>query len=206
MFRLILALLLLAGPAMSATKTAILAGGCFWCVESDFESVPGVISVVSGYTGGKTENPTYKQVTAGGTGHYESVMINFDDTKVSYDMLLYLFFRSVNPTDSGGQFCDRGDNYRTAIFVQDAEQQRVAELAKKEAAQALGKKIVTPILPASTFWKAEDYHQDYYRGTSIVLTRAGPKKQSSAYKFYRNACGRDQRVRELWGDQAAFVH
>ena len=206
MFRLILALLLLAGPAMSATKTAILAGGCFWCVESDFESVPGVISVVSGYTGGKTENPTYKQVTAGGTGHYESVMINFDDTKVSYDMLLYLFFRSVNPTDAGGQFCDRGDNYRTAIFVQDAEQQRVAELAKKEAAQALGKKIVTPILPASTFWKAEDYHQDYYRGSSIVLTRAGPKKQSSAYKFYRNACGRDQRVRELWGDQAAFVH
>lgn len=206
MFRLILALLLLAGPAMSATKTAILAGGCFWCVESDFESVPGVKSVVSGYTGGETENPTYKQVGSGGTGHYESVKITFDDSKVSYDMLLYLFFRSVNPTDAGGQFCDRGDSYRTAIFVQDAEQQRVAELAKKEAAQALGKKIVTPILPASTFWEAEGYHQDYYKGSNIVLTRAGPKTQSSAYKFYRAACGRDNRVRELWGAQAAFAH
>ncbi|OYX44645.1 MAG: peptide-methionine (S)-S-oxide reductase [Rhodobacterales bacterium 32-67-9] len=206
MFRLILALLLLAGPAMAATKTAILAGGCFWCVESDFESVPGVKSVVSGYTGGKTENPTYKQVSSGRTGHYEAVKITFDDRKVSYDMLLYFFFRSVNPTDAGGQFCDRGDTYRTAIFVQDAEQQRVAELAKKEAAQALGKKIVTPILPASTFWKAEDYHQDYYKGSNIVLTRAGPKKQSSAYKFYRAGCGRDKRVRELWGDKAAFAH
>lgn len=206
MFRLVLAFLLLAGPAAAATKTAILAGGCFWCMESDFEMVPGVTSVVSGYTGGKTENPTYKQVSAGGTGHYEAVTITFDDTKVSYDMLLYLFFRSVNPTDAGGQFCDRGDSYRTAIFVQDGEQQRIAELAKKEASQALGKKIVTPILPASTFWKAEDYHQDYYKGSSIVLTRAGPKTQASAYKFYRNACGRDQRVRELWGDQAAFAH
>lgn len=206
MFRLILAFLLLAGPAAAATKTAILAGGCFWCVESDFETVPGVKSVISGFTGGKTENPTYKEVSAGGTGHYEAVKITFDDSKVSYDMLLFLFFRSVNPTDAGGQFCDRGDSYRTAIFVQDAEQQRIAELAKKEASQALGKKIVTPILPATTFWKAEDYHQDYYKGSSIVLTRAGPKKQSSAYKFYRNACGRDQRVRELWGNQAAFAH
>lgn len=206
MFRLVLAFLLLAGPAAAATKTAILAGGCFWCVESDFEMVPGVKSVISGYTGGKTENPTYKEVSAGGTGHYEAVKVTFDDAKVSYDMLLYLFFRSVNPTDAGGQFCDRGDSYRTAIFVEDAEQQQIAEQAKKEAAQALGKKIVTPILPATTFWTAEDYHQDYYKGSSIVLTRAGPKKQSSAYKFYRNACGRDQRVRELWGNQAAFAH
>ncbi len=206
MFRLVLAFLILAGPAAAATKTAILAGGCFWCVESDFEMVPGVKSVISGYTGGKTENPTYKEVSAGGTGHYEAVKITFDDAKVSYDMLLYLFFRSVNPTDAGGQFCDRGDSYRTAIFVEDAEQQQIAEQAKKEAAQALGKKIVTPILPATTFWTAEDYHQDYYKGSSIVLTRAGPKKQSSAYKFYRNACGRDQRVRELWGNQAAFAH
>lgn len=206
MFRLILALLFLAGPAFSATRTAILAGGCFWCVESDFESVPGVTSAVSGYTGGETKNPTYKQVSSGRTGHYEAVMITFDDSKVSYDMLLDLFFRSVDPTDAGGQFCDRGDSYRTAIFVQDADQQRVAERAKKEAARALGKKIVTPILPASTFWTAEDYHQDYYKGSNIVLTRAGPKTKSAAYKLYRNACGRDQRVRELWGDQAAFAH
>ncbi|WP_347311747.1 peptide-methionine (S)-S-oxide reductase MsrA [Defluviimonas sp. SAOS-178_SWC] len=206
MWKFILALCLLAVPSFAATKTAIVAGGCFWCVEADFEKVPGVTSVVSGYTGGKTDNPTYKQVSAGGTGHYEAVKITFDDSKVSYDMLLYLFFRSVNPTDAGGQFCDRGDSYRTAIFVQDDEQKRIAELAKKEAAQSLGKKIVTPILPASTFWVAEDYHQDYYKGSNLVLTRAGPKKQSSAYKFYRNACGRDQRVRALWGDQAAFTH
>ncbi len=206
MLKYVLALILTASPALAATETAILAGGCFWCVEADFEKVPGVKSVVSGYTGGTLDNPTYEDVSHGNTGHYEAVKITFDDTKVSYDMLLYAFFRSVNPTDPGGQFCDRGDSYRTAIFVKNAEQKRIAEMAKAEAAQALGKKIVTPILPAQTFWPAEDYHQDYYKGQSIVLTRAGPKRQANAYKFYRNACGRDQRVRELWGDQAAFAH
>jgi len=206
MRHLVLILTLLAAPAWAKTETAILAGGCFWCVDADFEQVPGVKSVVSGYTGGTVDNPTYKQVSRGGTGHYEAVKITFDDARVSYDMILYLFFRSVNPTDAGGQFCDRGDSYRTAIFYQSEEQKRIAEMAKTEAGQALGKKIVTPILPAGPFWVAEDYHQDYYKGTNFILTRAGPKRQSEAYKFYRKSCGRDQRVRELWGDKALFAH
>ena len=198
--------LLLASPVSTATETAIVAGGCFWCVESDFESVPGVKEVVSGYTGGTLKNPTYKQVGAGGTGHYEAVEIRFDNAKVSYGHLMDLFFRSIDPTDSGGQFCDRGDSYRTAIFVKNAAQRTEAERAKAEAEAALGQKIVTPILNAGPFWKAEAYHQDYYKGTGIVLTRRGPKVQSNAYAFYRQACGRDARVKQLWGDAAPFIH
>ncbi|MFN4173032.1 MAG: peptide-methionine (S)-S-oxide reductase MsrA [Pseudorhodobacter sp.] len=200
-----LMLVLLAGPAQAATERAIVAGGCFWCVEADFEKVPGVIEVISGYTGGRTDNPTYKQVTAGGTGHYEAVEIRFDSSRISYDRILHLFFRSVNPTDAGGQFCDRGESYRTAIFPLDARQKAAAEAAKADAARDLGKRIVTPILPAATFWTAEDYHQDYYKGRNIVLTRAGPKRQSEAYQFYRASCGRDARVLELWGEAAPFV-
>lgn len=206
MLRLILAFFLLTGPALAATETAIVAGGCFWCVESDFESVPGVKSVVSGYTGGTTKNPTYKQVTKGGTGHYEAVEIKFDPAKISYSKIIDLFFRSVDPTDAGGQFCDRGDSYRTAIFAKDAAQRAAAEEAKAAAGAALGKKIATPVVDAGPFYKAEDYHQDYYKGTDLVLTRRGPKKQSEAYKFYRNACGRDKRVKQLWGNAAAFTH
>lgn len=199
-----LLLVLTALPAMA--EKAYVAGGCFWCVESDFESVPGVREVTSGYTGGTVDNPTYKQVGKGGTGHYEAVEIDFDPAQVSYSHLLDLFFRSVDPTDAGGQFCDRGDSYRTAIFVANGEQRAAAEKAKADAEAALGQKIVTPILDASDFWKAEDYHQDYYKGEGIVLTRRGPKVQSEAYKFYRNACGRDARVRQLWGDAAVFAH
>lgn len=188
-----------------ATEVLTVAGGCFWCVESDFESVPGVIGAVSGYTGGKTENPTYKDVTRGGTGHYEAVQITFDPAKVSRKQLLQLFFRSVDPTDAGGQFCDRGDSYRTAIFVSNKEEQALAEQSKAQAQQALGQKIVTPILPARTFYRAEYYHQDYYKGESLVFTRFGPKRQSAAYKRYRQACGRDARVAQLWGDAAPFA-
>ncbi|MCB2129138.1 MAG: peptide-methionine (S)-S-oxide reductase MsrA [Rhodobacteraceae bacterium] len=206
MLRYVLAFLMLTGPAMAATDTAIVAGGCFWCVESDFETVAGVKDVVSGYTGGTVDNPTYKQVTKGGTGHYEAVEIRFDPAKVTYADLMYKFFRSVDPTDAGGQFCDRGDSYRTAIFVRNPEQRAIAEAAKAEAQKALGKPIATMIVDAKTFYKAEAYHQDYYKGTGIVLTRRGPKKQSDAYAFYRNACGRDQRVKELWGSAAAFAH
>ncbi len=206
MLRLILAFLMLTGPALAATETAVVAGGCFWCVESDFESVPGVKSVVSGYTGGTVKNPTYKQVTKGGTGHYEAVEIRFDPAKISYAKIIDLFFRSVDPTDAGGQFCDRGDSYRTAIFVKNAAQREAAEAAKAEAMAALGREIVTPIETAGPFYKAEDYHQDYYKGSNLVLTRRGPKKQSEAYKFYRNACGRDQRIKQLWGSAAAFTH
>jgi peptide-methionine (S)-S-oxide reductase len=192
-------------PAAWAEK-ALLAGGCFWCVESDFEGVPGVRRVVSGFTGGSLRNPTYDQVTAGGTGHYEAVEIDFNPGQVGYDRLMYLFFRSIDPTDNGGQFCDRGASYRTAVFVKNAEQRRIAEAAKAEAEAALGRRIVTPILNAGRFYPADEYHQDYYKSATIILTRFGPRKKSVAYKLYRDACGRDQRVRQLWGGAAPFVH
>lgn len=187
------------------TGTLTVAGGCFWCVESDFESVPGVIEAVSGYTGGKTENPTYKEVSRGGSGHYEAVRISFDPAKVSRERLLELFFRSIDPTDADGQFCDRGESYRTAVFVSSQSENALAEQIKAEAQEALGQKIVTPVLPAKTFYEAEDYHQDYYKGQSLVLTSFGPRRQAAAYNRYRQACGRDARVTQLWGDAAPFA-
>jgi len=190
------------GAAQADQKTAVVAGGCFWCVEKDFESVPGVTSVVSGFAGGKTANPTYKQVTAGGTGHYEAVQITYDDSKVSYADLITLFFRSVDPTDSGGQFCDRGDSYRTAIFVSGPAERAAAKAASAEAEQQLGAPIATKILPAGPFYAAEDYHQDYYKSSDIIITRFGPRTKASAYKLYREACGRDARVQQLWGSAA----
>lgn len=187
--------------AMAEVQTAVVAGGCFWCVESDFEKVPGVIDVVSGYTGGAKKNPTYEDHE----GHYEAVKITFDDARISYPDLMAKFLRSVDVTDAGGQFCDRGDAYRTAIFVGDAAQKAAAKAAVAEAEAALGQKVVTPVLDAKRFWLAEDYHQDYAKGTGIILTRAGPKKQANAYKFYRESCGRDARVKAVWGNQA-FSH
>lgn len=189
----------------AGSETLIVAGGCFWCVESDFESVPGVKAAVSGYTGGKTKNPTYKQVGKGGTGHYEAVKITFDPGKVSRDQLLHMFFRSVDPTDAGGQFCDRGESYRTAVFFADGAQKKAAEAAKAKAQADLGRKVVTPVLPAKAFYNAEDYHQDYYKGKKLIVTRFGPKRQSEAYKRYRKACGRDKRVKQLWGGAAPFA-
>ncbi|WP_170447230.1 peptide-methionine (S)-S-oxide reductase MsrA [Ruegeria arenilitoris] len=201
-----LALILRAQPAPAAgTETLTVAGGCFWCVEADFESVPGVIEAVSGYTGGTTPNPTYSQVTSGGTGHYEAVQITFDPARVSRETLLNLFFRSVDPTDAGGQFCDRGDSYRTAIFVSDTGEKALAERSKAEAQRALGQAIVTPVLSLGAFYPAEAYHQDYYKGKKLVFTRFGPKRQLNAYKAYRKACGRDARVRQLWGNAAPFA-
>ena len=201
-----IAALLRAAPAPAAgTETLTVAGGCFWCVESDFESVPGVIGAVSGYTGGKAANPTYDQVSKGGTGHYEAVQITFDPARVSRETLLNMFFRSVDPTDAGGQFCDRGDSYRTAIFVSNADEKATAQRAKTNAQNALGQTVVTPILQAGTFYPAEEYHQDYYKGKKLVLTRFGPKRQHSAYKAYRKACGRDARVKQLWGSEAPFA-
>ena len=190
------------GAAQADQKTAVVAGGCFWCVEKDFESVPGVTSVVSGFAGGKTANPTYKQVTAGGTGHYEAVQITYDDSKVSYADLITLFFRSVDPTDAGGQFCDRGDSYRTAIFVSGPAERAAAKAASAEAEQQLGAPIATKILAAGPFYAAEDYHQDYYKSSDIIITRFGPRTKASAYKLYREACGRDARVQQLWGSAA----
>jgi len=199
-----LAILPIAQAAMAEDiQTAIVAGGCFWCVESDFESVAGVQEVVSGYTGGTTDSPTYR--TLKGSGHYEAVEITYDADIIGYDQLLHKFFRSVDPTDAGGQFCDRGDIYRTAIFVGNDTERAQAEAAKADAEAALGQTIVTPVLDADVFHQAEDYHQDYNKGQSIVLTRGGPKQQAEAYKFYRQGCGRDDRVRALWGDAALFV-
>lgn len=197
MLRMVLATMVaLAGSA--SAETAIVAGGCFWCVEADFEKVPGVSEVVSGYSGGDSQNPTYRNHE----GHYEAVEITFDPAVISYGELIGKFLRSVDVLDAGGQFCDRGDAYRTAIFVQGAGQRKAAEAAVAEAERVLGQQIVTPVLDAGQFWIAEDYHQDYYKGTDIILTRAGPKKQSNAYKFYRKSCGRDARVREVWGSEA----
>lgn len=187
------------------TETLTVAGGCFWCVESDFESVPGVIEAVSGYTGGTTKNPTYSQIGKGGTGHYEAVEITFDPSQVSRTHLMELFVRSIDPTDAGGQFCDRGEPYRTAIFVSNTGEKALAQQVLQQAQADLGQKIVTPVLDAKTFYRAEDYHQDYYKGTKLVFTRFGPKRQASAYKRYRQACGRDARVAQLWGDAAPFV-
>jgi peptide-methionine (S)-S-oxide reductase len=195
----------LGAASHAATGKAVVAGGCFWCVEADFEKVPGVVSVVSGYTGGIVENPTYKQVVAGDTGHYEAVEITFDTAKISYDEVLRLFLRSVDPLDAGGQFCDRGDSYRTAIFVSNTAEKASAEAAVAEASRALGAPVVTPVLAAGPFYEAEEYHQDYYKSWDIVLTRAGPKQKRNAYAFYRESCGRDARVKAVWGDQAAFA-
>ncbi|HEX8526775.1 peptide-methionine (S)-S-oxide reductase MsrA [Allosphingosinicella sp.] len=175
------------GPPPQRTETAIFAGGCFWCTEADFEKLEGVVEAVSGYTGGRTANPTYEQVSAGGTGHYEAVRVSFDPARVSYEQLARHFFRTVDPTDAGGQFCDRGESYRTAIFVAGDEQRRIAEAAKAEADAALSGEIVTPILPAADFHQAEGYHQDYYRLNPV------------RYRYYRWRCGRDSRLQELWG-------
>ncbi len=193
------------GQVHAAERTINLAGGCFWCTESDFESVNGVKEAVSGFTGGDRANPTYKQVSRGGTGHREAVQITYDDSVVSLDRLFYLFFRSVDPTDAGGQFCDRGEHYSTAIYYSNEAEKAAAEKAKRQAERELGQKIVTPILPAKAFYPSSAYHQDYYKQTSVVLTRRGPKTKAEAYKFYRNGCGRDQRVKELWGSKAPFV-
>jgi peptide-methionine (S)-S-oxide reductase len=184
-------------------QTTVLAGGCFWCIESDFEKLQGVQDVVSGYTGGTTANPTYE--TLKGSGHYEAVEITYDADVVAYDQLLFAFFRSVDPTDAGGQFCDRGESYRTAVFVSNPAERAAAEAAKAAAQRDLDQQIVTPILNAATFYDAEVYHQDYYKGEKRVFTRRGIKTQSEAYAFYREACGRDARVLALWGDAAPFA-
>lgn len=193
------------GLAQAKTETAILAGGCFWCVESNFESVDGVIDVVSGFTGGSLADPTYEAVSATETGHYEAVQITFDADTVSYARIVNLFLRSTDVTDVGGQFCDRGNSYRSAVFAApDQEATATAEVAA--AAAELGRSVVTPVLPAATFYPADAYHQDYYKGSAIVLTRRGPKSKANAYAFYRKACGRDARIEELWGKSAAFLH
>ena len=191
--------------SLAETDKVIVAGGCFWCVEADFEGLDGVKEAVSGYTGGTLKNPSYKQVVQGGTGHYEAVEIEFDSSVISLDKILYIFLRSVDVTDDGGQFCDRGESYRTAIFTINKSQNEKAKSSIKNAQDELGRKIVTKVLELKNFYIAEDYHQNYYKGENFVLTRFGPRKQSKAYKLYRNSCKRDDRVKELWGSSAQFT-
>ncbi|MBZ0128595.1 MAG: peptide-methionine (S)-S-oxide reductase MsrA [Rhodobacteraceae bacterium] len=185
-------------------QTAIFAGGCFWCVEADFDKVPGVVETTSGFTGGTMANPTYKDVTKGGTGHYEAVLIRFDADRVSYRELVDIFWRTVDPLDAGGQFCDRGASYRTAIFATPSQRSDALE-SKAAAESALMRRVVTKVLPVAAFYPAEANHQNYYKGNKRVITRFGVVRQKDAYKKYRDACGRDQRVREIWGDAAPFA-
>ena len=191
--RLLLSLsaaLAFAGAAFAQTPeraVATFAGGCFWCVESDFDHVPGVTETISGYTGGTVANPTYEQVSAGGTGHAESVEVYYDPRKVTYAQLLDYFWHHVDPTVKDRQFCDYGHQYRTAIFVHNDEERKLAEESKKKVEAELKKPIYTEIVQAGPFYKAEDYHQDFY------------VKNPTKYKFYRWNCGRDQRIEQIWG-------
>lgn len=172
------------------TRTAVFAGGCFWCTESDFEKVDGVIEVMSGYTGGPEKNPSYQQVASGSTGHVEAVQVVYDPAKVTYDQLLDIFWRHVDPTDGGGQFVDRGPQYRSAIFYADEQERELAMASKKRlsATNRFVKPVVTDILPLGAFYPAEDYHQDYY------------KKNPIRYKWYRSGSGRDQFLEKAWAD------
>ncbi len=170
---------------------ATFAGGCFWCVEAAFDEVAGVVSTTSGYAGGHVANPTYGQVSAGGTGHAESVQVEYDPAKVSYQHLLEVFWHNIDPTAVDSQFCDHGHQYRSAIFVADAEQRRLAEASKaKLVASGRFPRVATTIEPLDAFYPAEEYHQDYY------------EKNPIRYRFYRTACGRDARLHELWGAEA----
>jgi len=182
-----------AGDAKDGKKlaTATFAGGCFWCLELPFDRVPGVVSTTVGYTGGHKTNPTYEQVSSGGTGHAEAIQIVFDPDKVSYAQLLDVFWRNVDPFDAKGQFCDRGSQYRSAIFYHDEEQRKEAEQSRKKLEESLAveQMVATEIVPATQFYPAEEYHQDYYQ------------KNPVRYKFYRYSCGRDRRLMEIWGDQ-----
>jgi len=196
LFPVLLALVLLLwplAPVQAAVEEAVLAGGCFWCLEHDLEKLPGVLSVESGYSGGTLRNPTYRQVSGGGTGHQEVVEVRFDNARISYATLLRGYWRNVDALDGGGQFCDRGSSYRPVIFTQGEAQKQQAEASLKAAARELGKPVSAirvQIKPLSRFWPAEGYHQDYAERNSVK------------YNYYRWACGRDRRLDQLWGAKA----
>jgi len=184
----VLAAAVTAASAQDKTAKAIFAGGCFWCVEADFDKVPGVLTTTSGYLNGKTKNPTYKEVSGGGSGHVEAVEIVYDPAKVTYAKLLDVFWRSIDPLVKDKQFCDTGDMYRTGIYFLNDEQKKLADDSKqKVVAKFAPRTVYTEIVKADTFYPAEDYHQDYY------------KKNEARYNFYRWNCGRDQRLEQIWG-------
>jgi peptide-methionine (S)-S-oxide reductase len=187
---LILALLisgLFGGNVAAQTKEAAFAGGCFWCLEGPFDALPGVLETEAGYTGGQIPNPTYEQVSSGTSGHIEAMRVKYDPELVDFGKLLDVFWRNIDPTDAGGQFCDRGPQYRSAVFFADEAEESAARASKAQLEEARGFKIATEILPRAEFYAAEEYHQDYY------------KKNPLRYHFYRQGCGRDQRLRQLWG-------
>ena len=177
-------------PEAAKLETAIFAGGCFWCMEPPFDKLTGVKATTSGYTGGRTENPTYEEVSSGGTGHTEALKVTYDPAQVSYETLLEVFWRNHDPLTADAQFCDRGTQYRAGIYYQTPEQKAAAEASLAKFKSRLNGSIVTEIEPAGPFYDAEGYHQDYYL------------KNPLKYKYYRYGCGRDQRLEELWGDEA----
>jgi len=201
MLTLILSVLLAAQPA-AEEETAYFAMGCFWCAEADFEKVAGVREVVSGYTGGDVANPTYRQVTGGGTGHYEAIRVIYDPRVVSYEDLLYHFWRNIDPYDARGQFCDKGPSYRSAIFVTTNEERRLAQASKQALQDREDQRFVTPILDFDTFYDAEAYHQDYYKSEDRILSRFGYVTKAYAYEGYREGCRRDERLRQVWDEEA----
>ena len=178
--------------AANDTATAVFAGGCFWCMEPPFDKLEGVIATISGYTGGNTKDPTYKQVSSNTTGHYEALEVTYNPNKIDYETLLNVFWHNVDPLDAHGQFCDKGQSYRTAIFYNSEAQKKSAESSKKELidSRRFKEEIVTEVIAAKKFYPAEDYHQDYYQ------------KNPLRYKYYRYGCGRDKRLKELWGKSA----
>ena len=192
MRRLLLVPLILGVLQLSADEaTAVFAGGCFWCMEPPYDQLPGVLDTTSGYSGGHTDNPTYEQVTAGGTGHFESVRVTYDPDRISYDELLAVFWRNIDPFDDRGQFCDRGSSYRAAVFYGNEAEQVLAEAGKSDIELRFGRKVATSVLPAAPFYPAEGYHQNYYTENPL------------RYRYYRYSCRRDERLREVWDDPAA---
>lgn len=173
-----------------SSAEATFAGGCFWCMEPPYDNQPGVTATISGYIGGELENPTYEEISQGGTGHAEVVQIEYDSEQISYEQLLEIFWRNIDPFAVDRQFCDVGDQYRSAIFYHDEAQRELAEASKAEMEARFDREIATQIVPATTFWPAEEYHQDYYQ------------KNPVRYKFYRYSCGRDGRLEEVWGEEA----
>ncbi len=177
-------------PEDAQTKSAVFAGGCFWSIAHAFEEIDGVVSAAAGYSGGTVANPTYEKVLAGGTGHKESVRVVYDPAKVSFESLLAFFWRNIDPFDPNGQLCDHGDQYHTAIFVGSDKEREAAEDSKKEIEKQFGKNVATQILPAAPFFPAEEYHQEYAR------------KNPVRYKMYRTGCGRDYKLKDIWGKDA----
>ncbi len=176
--------------APAGREAAVFAGGCFWCVEEAFDKLPGVLATTSGYTGGTVENPTYQDVSAGSTGHFEAVKVEYDPSKVTFDRLLETFWQNIDPFDAAGQFCDKGDSYKSAVFIENDQERQLAEAGTARISEQFKMPVATQVLQEQVFYPAEDYHQDYYKVNPV------------RYKYYKWGCGRAQRLEEIWGEPA----